>query len=341
MIGADGTGRWEFGGDHPLSVVTMPLSWSPDGSCLAVVMGKLAGSAPATADAICLVEPYQDAYSRIYVETDTRRTIEEVAWAPDGDSLAFRSAPSAIYLHPPPGGQRGNELWIVGSDGASPTRISDEGMGARNPVWSPDGERLAYTEWPQGRDPYEGALTRSPDIVVAESATWRHVKVIPGLLHLWLAEWSPARDRDQLAFKADEVADGTLAQRICVADTTTGAIRRLAKAHELGGGPTWSPDGGRLAFAVNRDGRSQLAVIGADGEGEALLTASAANDTCPSWSPDGSQIAFLSDRTGVFQVFVLDVATGEVRQVTNEPGEGVALQPPQWRPAPKSLEAGQ
>ena len=330
VINVDGTGRWEFPSDHPLADSSLPV-WSPDGRCLAVVMGRMAGSAPPTADAICLVEPYHDTYTRIYIETDTERTIDDVAWAPDGDRLGFGSAPSAIYLHPPPGGQRGYEVWVVGSDGASPTRISAVGMGAGSPVWSPDGKWIAYGEWRQGKDPYEG-LSRTREIVVAETGTWDYAKTIRGFPHLRLRAWSPAPAGYQVALVAEESHRATFVYGIFVADIAAGAIRRLAKDHELGYGPQWSPDGAKLAFTADRDGRAQLAVIGSDGEGEALLTESASNDMSPSWSPDGSQIAFLSDRAGAKQVFVLDVLSGEVRQVTDEPGDGVALRPPQWRP---------
>jgi dipeptidyl aminopeptidase/acylaminoacyl peptidase len=36
----------------------------------------------------------------------------------------------------------------------------------------------------------------------------------------------------------------------------------------------------------------------------------------PTWSPDGKQIAFLSDRPGFFELFVVDPASGQERQVT-------------------------
>ena len=49
------------------------------------------------------------------------------------------------------------------------------------------------------------------------------------------------------------------------------------------------------------------------------LTAGVALDTAPAWSPDGRQIAFLSTRGGKAQIYLIDVAGGEARALTNLP----------------------
>ena len=55
------------------------------------------------------------------------------------------------------------------------------------------------------------------------------------------------------------------------------------------GQPTWSPDGRRLAFKTTQFGSNQLAVINADGTGEALLTRTFRfSEGQPAWSPDAT-----------------------------------------------------
>jgi TolB protein len=48
---------------------------------------------------------------------------------------------------------------------------------------------------------------------------------------------------------------------------------------------------------------------------ELRLTDDSAADVAPVWSPDGRRIAFLSDRGGAWAVYVLDIASDQVRKV--------------------------
>jgi WD40-like Beta Propeller Repeat len=95
--------------------------------------------------------------------------------------------------------------------------------------------------------------------------------------------------------------------------------------------PAWSSDGSRLAFVSDRDGRMDLWVMNWDGSDPHRVTSgdSSSGDAEPAWSPDGASIAFASSRPSgsAWHVWVLDVATGTLRQLT--PGWGVS---PSWSP---------
>ncbi len=78
--------------------------------------------------------------------------------------------------------------------------------------------------------------------------------------------------------------------------------RKLTDDNALDQDPSWSPDGGRIAFvshrapspdgAINRDVYS----MNADGTGVRRLTDDPSTDTQPAFSPDGTEIVFMSTR---------------------------------------------
>jgi len=71
--------------------------------------------------------------------------------------------------------------------------------------------------------------------------------------------------------------------------------------------PIWSPDGKRIAFVSNEGGNSEIYVMNSDGSGQTNLTNNPADDTDPAWSPDGTQLAFSSYRSGNSEIYVVNI----------------------------------
>ena len=85
--------------------------------------------------------------------------------------------------------------------------------------------------------------------------------------------------------------------------------------------PSWSPDGKKLAFSVERPrGQWAVHVANSDGSHDVQLTAPSRIGGSPAWSPDGKQIAFdeFAGQAGQ-QIFVMDTDGSHVRQLTNSP----------------------
>ena len=93
--------------------------------------------------------------------------------------------------------------------------------------------------------------------------------------------------------------------------------------------PTWSPDGGRIAFVSNQSGNEDIWVAPATGGSAINLTADdPAPDIDPSWSPDGNQIAFVSQGENC-GVYVMPAIGGRpIRVAARGSAEGVFS--PQW-----------
>ena len=108
-------------------------------------------------------------------------------------------------------------------------------------------------------------------------------------------------------------------------------LRRLTHSQLGYSRPTWSPDGKQIVF--NRDiGQNnvqqyELFLINADGTAERQLTNHPGLDTSTTWAPNGRHLAFTSSRTGRWQIHLMDMENGTIKQLTNDGGTGPAWSP--------------
>jgi Tol biopolymer transport system component len=88
------------------------------------------------------------------------------------------------------------------------------------------------------------------------------------------------------------------------------------------GGPTWSPDGKRIAFASVPDeySTSQIYVMDADGSNRVKISGDHPRDMSdPAWSPDGKRVAFYS-HDGGDAIYVMNVDGTNVVKFIMPPG---------------------
>ncbi|MFI9051391.1 amidohydrolase family protein [Streptomyces sp. NPDC053427] len=100
--------------------------------------------------------------------------------------------------------------------------------------------------------------------------------------------------------------------------------------------PVHSPDGRRIVLCAYRGGGFHLWTLGTDGTGLEQLTDGPWDDRGPAWSPDGTRIAFASERGGdavaggPYRIWVLEVASKRLTQVTGLPGQDGPHQDGAW-----------
>jgi TolB protein len=219
-------------------------------------------------------------------------------------------------------GRKTKEIYIVDYDGYNPRRVTVNRSLNILPNWSPDGRSLAYVSYRRG----------NPDIFLAAIYEGRSTDL--------------TGDKGGAAFAPSISPDG---KRITFASSRSGNMdiwvvgadgsnpRRLTSTGSLDTAPTWSPTGQEIAFTSDRSGSPQIYVMDTEGLNVRRLTTVGNWNDAPAWNPSKqfSEIAYTARlESGGFDIAVVDIATRQVRQLTQ--GRG-SCEYPSWAPNGRHL----
>lgn len=232
------------------------------------------------------------AWSVVLVDADgsgrirVKKGARSPSWSPDSQQLAVTR-----------GDGRTTDIVVISADGSEERAVTSGDEGDDGPVFSPDGEWIAFSRTTSlGEAPLKAGI----HVVRPEGSELR--AVTSGDAYDREPAWSP--DGRRLAFTRVVVRGERLVSHVFVVDADGANERRLVQ----GGAPTWAPDGRRIAYVSGKDGfgetcfhecraSGEIYVLDADGGGDKRVTRSKADDRDPAWTADGGQILFSSDRS--------------------------------------------
>jgi Tol biopolymer transport system component len=205
-----------------------------------------------------------------------------------GGLLAFTSA------------QDGNlEIYTASSDGSELTNITNNPGRDMDPVWSPDGKRIAFVSDDRSGSGSLQIYSMNPD-----GTDLIRLTNIPDTEWWAGMDWSPDGKylvAQHFPIESQQTTPGNGPTSIYLINADGSGTTPLTE-NESGGdhSPKWSPKGDLIAFLHTESDLTQVYTIHPDGNGLFKLSDSERNDSVFNWSSDGSQIMYFSSPINCF-----------------------------------------
>ncbi|HET6633194.1 MAG TPA: Tol-Pal system beta propeller repeat protein TolB [Rhodanobacteraceae bacterium] len=121
---------------------------------------------------------------------------------------------------------------------------------------------------------------------------------------------------------------------LVVADSDGHNPQVVVRSHETLMSPSWSPDGGKIAYVSFESGNSAIYIQDLSTGSRRLVSSHSGINGAPAFSPDGTKLAMSLSYVGNPEIFVMDLATGDMRRLTHHFSIDTE---PEWTPDGQSL----
>lgn len=280
--------------------------------------------------------------SIVAVATGERRLMGEgyqPHWSPNGHRIA--------YFHINPRAER--DIWTVSANGGEPVAVTADAALDWNPVWSANGQHLYFSSdrggsfdvWRILIDEVSGEVLGDPEPVTTGEAMLRGYITVSldgrRLAYSSQAQWSNLMraafdpSSETIVGQAEWITRGSRQvgsfdlspDGEWIAFVNVEPREDLFKTRKDGTeesqltddeyrviGPTWAPDGTRIAFYTNRSDLIHIWSVNPDGSAILQLTSSSGPGRPhwhPVWSPDGRRLAYTDHGQSPATVLIVDL----------------------------------
>ncbi|MEQ6917498.1 Tol-Pal system beta propeller repeat protein TolB [Halomonas aquatica] len=119
-----------------------------------------------------------------------------------------------------------------------------------------------------------------------------------------------------------------------VADADGRNSQQILSSDEPIMSPTWSPDGGKLAYVSFETGRPAIYFQDIATGKRVRATSFEGLNSAPAWSPDGRRLAMSLSKDGQPDIYVMDIGSRNIQRITNS--SSIETEPA-WSPDGRSL----
>jgi eukaryotic-like serine/threonine-protein kinase len=334
-------------------------AWSPDGTL--IVFSDRDGQDPYSRQVPAYLWLVPAAGGEIRQLTHEGDAVQP-RWSPDGSRIAY-------WGLKPGSGQR--DIWTIAASGdVAPVAVTSDPVVDWNPVWSPDGRSLYFASerggpmnlWRVAIDQASGRLRSEPAPVTTPSRNSGSISLSgDGSQLMYVSSdrrssiqrfrLDPASGRvtepprtvfqgsrviytQDISPNGEWIAFTPLGGRedVFVVKSDGTGYRQLTDDAARDRGPTWSPDGTRIAFYSDRSGRYEAWSIHPDGSNlEQLTKTEGTARTEVVFSPDGRRIASDDGTLTWIEELTQPPSQREAQPLPALEG-GTAMQPRSWSP---------